>query len=135
MITGFHTSVRFEDPARCSAEVRAVLTSHRVVRLSDVPGDIDHGAFSHAPASQPGDFHFKDEGAATAALERDGWLDIRYADGLPAFNWGSTRVSSENPPHVRDMARRFADFREQRIVDGGPVAPVPPARGEAVTHS
>lgn len=223
MVTGFHTSVRFKDPAQCTADVRAALASHRVVHLTDVPADIEHGAFYHALATQLGTFHFKDEDAATASLERDGWLDIRYdpasvdrspyrygdtrmplhidgaytdvdfdvfffycaeaarfggatvvADGmeicaylsacapdllrqlldtpvvfekghkrrtspiihyeggLPVFNWSSTRVSRENPAHVREMAQRFADFCEQRIVDGGLARPVLLARGEAV---
>ncbi|MEU7044057.1 TauD/TfdA family dioxygenase [Streptomyces varsoviensis] len=55
-----------------------------------------------------------------------------YDQGTPSFNWSSTRVSAENPPEVIEMARRFAEFCEHQIVDGGLAEPVLLAPGEAV---
>ena len=223
MLCDFHTTVRYRSPEQCAEDVSAALRRTKVVRLSGVPEELDHGKFYHVLASRLGDFHFKNEDAETASLETDGWLDIRYdpagidqslyrygntrmplhidgaytdvdfdifffycvqqarfggatvvADGtevfdylstfdpglfqqlletkvvfekgekrrtstilfyeqgIPSFNWSSTRVSAENPPDVREMAHRFAEFCEHQIVDGGLTHPVLLTPGEAV---
>ncbi|KOV61440.1 TauD/TfdA family dioxygenase [Streptomyces sp. MMG1121] len=221
--TDFQTTVPYRSEERFVEDVASALSRTKVVRISGVPDELDHGNLYHGLASRLGDFHFKNEDAETASLESDGWLDIRYdpaaidqslyrygntrmplhidgaytdvdfdifffycvqqaqfggatvvadgvdvynylaafdpelfhqlletevlfekgekrristilfyEDGVPSFNWSSTRVSAENPPEVVEMARRFADFCEQKIVDGGLAEPVLLKRGEAV---
>ncbi|WP_167538569.1 TauD/TfdA family dioxygenase [Streptomyces albofaciens] len=222
-LTDFYATVRYRSAEQCAEDVSAALSRTKVVRVSGVPEEVDHGAFYHGLASRLGDFHFKNEDARTASLESAGWLDIRYdpaavdqslyrygntrmplhidgaytdvefdifffycvqqarfggatvvADGsevfdylsvfdpglfqqlletevlfekgekrrvstilyydqgIPSFNWSSTRVSAGNPPEVIEMARRFADFCEHQVVDGGLAKPVLLTPGEAV---
>ncbi|EFL04403.1 MULTISPECIES: TauD/TfdA family dioxygenase [Actinomycetes] len=57
---------------------------------------------------------------------------IDYEGGDPVFNWSSTRVAGDNPPEVVRMCARFADFCEQRLVDGGLVEQIRLAPGDAV---
>jgi alpha-ketoglutarate-dependent taurine dioxygenase len=216
----FHTEIE-ETPDAVTA-VRAALTGYKVVVLRRTSIS-DDDTFYRELASGIGDFHFRNEDPVTAALDRTGWLDIRYApelaatspyrygndrmplhvdgaysdvefdvffircrtasrfggatfavdgavvvdylagydrelleslldtdvtfskgersstarvigyDGVdPVFTWSSTRIAADNPAPVIDMCRRFTDFCEQRLVDGGLTTPIELAPGDAV---
>lgn len=59
-------------------------------------------------------------------------LILDMAPACPAFNWNHDRVHPDNPPQVLEMARRFHDFCELRLVDGGLMTPILLQPGESL---
>jgi alpha-ketoglutarate-dependent taurine dioxygenase len=57
---------------------------------------------------------------------------IFYENGLPAFNWNLPRVAPSNSSKVQELVKRFDEFCETRLVQGGLPTPCRLAPGEAV---
>jgi alpha-ketoglutarate-dependent taurine dioxygenase len=72
------------------------IAEHKSLILTGGAPDGDHSAFYKKVADAAGDFHFKDENPDTGALDRSGWLDMRYKPELAQqhpYRYGNGRMA------------------------------------------
>ena len=78
-----------------AAQVRDAVETHRAVLLTGGSPGGDHATFYRRIAEEIGNFHFKDENPDTGALDRSGWLDMRYDPRLAErhpYRYGNGRM-------------------------------------------
>jgi alpha-ketoglutarate-dependent taurine dioxygenase len=206
----FYQELNYSGQQSTSSAVVRGMQQHKVLCLRGLPHSLNFDQFYQNLARTLGHFHYKDENPDTGALNKEGWLDMRYRSDLanshpyrygngrmglhidgaytdvdfdviffycesqadfggattvidssqvidylqqfepelleqitttpilfakgiksrlslimdtsppvPVFNWNYTRVSPANSPYVIEMAQRFHEFCEKKLIEGG----------------
>lgn len=74
----FFTEIGYAPMPEMATRLAQALSEFKVVHLFDVPPEEDLERFYQALADSLGDFLFKNENPVTAALDSEGWIDMRY---------------------------------------------------------
>ncbi len=85
-----------EDTPAFIATACQEINDHQAMVLTGGAPDGDHPAFYKKLAYAMGNFHFKDENPDTGALDRIGWLDMRYEPELAEkhpYRYGNGRMA------------------------------------------
>jgi alpha-ketoglutarate-dependent taurine dioxygenase len=80
----FFTAMDYSPEAQLKRRLRTALETYKIVHLRRVPEPVDLDSLYQGLARSLGDFLFKNEDPVTAALDSEGWIDMRYDPALAA---------------------------------------------------
>lgn len=91
----FFTRIDYDHGTTMAIRLKRALQTHKLVHLRDVPEEVHLESFYEELARAQGDFLFKNENPVTAALDSEGWIDMRYDAQLAtahAYRHGNGRM-------------------------------------------
>jgi alpha-ketoglutarate-dependent taurine dioxygenase len=80
----FFTAIDYSPGSQLKSRLRTALETHKVVHIRRVPEHTHLDTLYQNLARSLGNFLFKNENPVTAALDSEGWIDMRYDPALAA---------------------------------------------------